>query len=117
MNRTHSILILAAVLLVSTACAFPLVVSNNENEVADAVAETVQAALAQTQAAATYTPLPTLTPYPTYTPVSQRPYYPQPTYAPSAELRSSQIHQRNHSRLHGYEPGRGNLQKVGALRM
>ena len=82
MNRTHSILILAAVLLVSTACAFPLVVSNNENEVADAVAETVQAALAQTQAAATYTPLPTLTPYPTYTPVSQRPYYPQPTYAP-----------------------------------
>jgi hypothetical protein len=82
MNRTHSILILAAVLLVSIACSFPLVSANNENDVADAVAATVQAALEQTQAAATYTPLPTLTPYPTYTPVSQRPNYPQPTYAP-----------------------------------
>ncbi len=67
--------------LVSLACAFPLAVSSNENDVADAVAETVQAALEQTQAAATYTPLPTLTPYPTYTPASQKPYYPQPTYA------------------------------------
>jgi len=82
MNRTHSILILAAVLLVSIACSFPLAASNRENDVADAVAATVQAALAQTHAAATYTPLPTLTPYPTYTPASQKPYYPQPTYAP-----------------------------------
>ncbi len=80
-EQDPSILILAAVLLVSIACAFPLAVSSNENEVADAVAETVQAALEQTQAAATYTPLPTLTPYPTYTPASQKPYYPQPTYA------------------------------------
>ena len=82
MNRTHSILVLAAVLLVSIACTFPLVASNNEDNVANAVAATVQAALEQTQAAATYTPLPTLTPYPTYTPASQRPNYPQPTYAP-----------------------------------
>ncbi|MDK2981214.1 MAG: hypothetical protein PWQ55_1561 [Chloroflexota bacterium] len=82
MNRTHSILILAAVLLVSIACTFPLAASNRQDDVADAVAATVQAAMEKTQAAATYTPLPTLTPYPTYTAVSQRPNYPQPTYAP-----------------------------------
>lgn len=79
MNRKISIAVLIAALMVATACSFPLVSTNNEGQIADAVAQTVQAAIQRTQAAATYTPLPTLTPYPTYTPVSQtqRPYVPQ----------------------------------------
>jgi hypothetical protein len=82
MKRNRVILILVGAMLVTVACAFPLVVSNNENEVADAVAETVQAALAQTQAAATYTPLPTLTPQPTYTPYPTTTVHNPPAPAP-----------------------------------
>lgn len=84
MNRKILIAVIAAALLVATACSFPLVSTRSEEDVAEAVAETVQAAMAQTQAAATYTPLPTLTPYPTYTPVSQQkpPLPPQPTVKP-----------------------------------
>jgi hypothetical protein len=84
MNRKISIAVVAAALLVVTACSFPLISTRSENDIAEAVAETVQAAMAQTQAAATYTPLPTLTPYPTYTPVPQQkpPLPPQPTVKP-----------------------------------
>jgi len=83
MNKKLSIAVLIAALLVATACTFPLLATQSEDEVADAVAETVQAAIAQTQAAATYTPLPTLTPYPTYTPGSQpKPPAPKPTIEP-----------------------------------
>lgn len=83
MNKRISIAVLIAALLVATACTFPLFSSQDEDDVADAVEETVQAALEQTRAAATYTPLPTLTPYPTYTPGSQpNPPAPKPSVAP-----------------------------------
>jgi hypothetical protein len=71
MKRKLSIAVLITALLVATACSFPLISSSSEEAVSNAVAATVQAALQQTKAAATYTPLPTLTPYPTYTPASQ----------------------------------------------
>ena len=71
MTRKITLLILSATLLAATACYFPLI--NNSEDEENSISETIQAMIEQTQAAATYTPLPTLTPLPTYTPYPSQP--------------------------------------------
>ncbi len=84
MKKNLSIFVLLVILLSATACAFPFVIRSRDDAVKDSVSETVQALIEQTQAAATYTPLPTLTLQPTYTyyPTSHPYYRPQPTAKP-----------------------------------
>ena len=77
MGKKSLFSILIAMLIIATACNFPFIVSNAEDKVNDAIAETVDAMLAQTEAAATYTPLPTFTPLPTYTPYPHKPSKPK----------------------------------------
>ncbi|REG11368.1 NBR1-Ig-like domain-containing protein [Pelolinea submarina] len=80
MKKYSGLLTILAVLLVSSACYFPTVMTEDEAVATEVqkVLEDIQDETATANAAATYTPYPTYTPAPTYTPQATawvNPYY------------------------------------------
>lgn len=71
MKKFKKLTLLAACLLITTSCNFPLVIQGSNDQMDDAISATLQAIIDMTQTAEanttmpTYTPLPTSTPYPT----------------------------------------------------
>ena len=82
MGKKPLFIFIIVMLMIATACNFPFFFSDAEDKVSDAIEETVNAVLTQTEAAATYTPLPTFTPLPTYTPYPSHPSRPKPRPSP-----------------------------------
>jgi len=82
-NKKMIIGILITIAIITIACYIPEVLSSDD-VIASEVAEALDNALEQTEAAATYTPYPTYTPNPTYTSQPSMRPFDQPFSAPSA---------------------------------